>query len=179
MVVLVLSSLALLSVPLARSAVDRGRARQAAGFVAGRFHETRIQAIYRTRIVGVVFEFLAGRWVFFVCEDGNGNGLRRVELSVGPDRCLEGPYDLAAIFPGTTIALDPAIPDPNGVTGSADAVRFGRSDLVSFSPTGDCTPGSLYLRSADGVQYAVRLNGVLGRSRVLRFDPGTGHWEAL
>lgn len=168
-----------MSVPLARSAVDRGRARHAAGFVAGRFHQTRIQAIYRTKIVGVVFELLNGRWVFFVCEDGNGNGLRRAELPGGPDRCLEGPYDVAAMFPGTTIALDPAIPDPNGATGSTDPVRFGRSDLVSFSPIGDCTPGSLYLRSADGIQYAVRLNGVLGRSRVLRFDPGTGHWEAL
>lgn len=174
---LVMALLAAASGPLAGTVIDRGRTRQAAGFVATRFHQARIRAIYQTRVVGLVFDQHAGRWLFRLCEDGNGNGLRRAEVADGRDPCPEGPYDLEAMYPGTTIELDPNLPDPSGVSGSSDGLRFGRSDIVSFSPAGTCTSGSLYLRSRDGAQYAVRLHGVLGRSRVLRFDEGTGTWR--
>ena len=62
-------------------------------------------------------------------------------------------------------------PDPN-------PVRFGSSDMVSCSPLGTCTSGSLFLRSAKGVQYAVRMAGVTGRLRILVYDTGTRAWRA-
>jgi hypothetical protein len=174
-----LAALTAVSVPLTATAIDSGRARQAAAFAAARFRQARLQAIYKTASVGLVFNRVAGKWLFSVCVDGNRNGIRRAEITGGVDECIEGPHDLEAIYPGTFVALDPSIPDPDGGTGSTDPVRFGAGDIASFSPAGSCTAGSLYLRSAGGVQYAVRINGVLGRTRVLRYAPATGTWRAL
>jgi hypothetical protein len=49
--------------------------------------------------------------------------------------------------------------------------------MASFSPAGGATPGTLFLRSAAGAQYAVRVGNMTGRTRVLRFDVGTGQWQ--
>jgi hypothetical protein len=54
-------------------------------------------------------------------------------------------------------------------------VRFGSADLISFSPLGSCTSGSLFLRSRAGAQYIVRVAGGTGRVRVLMHE--TGGWK--
>jgi type II secretory pathway pseudopilin PulG len=169
-----------MSVPITRSAVDAGRVRHAAGFVASRFRLARHQAIFGGRSVGVVFDVVAGQWTLRVCHDGNGNGIRRAEIVPGgSDPCVDGPHGMSDMFPTVRVAVDPTLSGPAGEPGSADPVRFGRSDLISFSPDGSCTAGSLYLRSPDGVQYAVRVAGINGRLRVLRYDPASGTWVAL
>jgi hypothetical protein len=58
----------------------------------------------------------------------------------------------------------------------ADAVRLGASDLLSFSPFGTATSGTVYLRSRGGRQYAVRILGATGRVRVLEYSHETGKW---
>jgi hypothetical protein len=50
--------------------------------------------------------------------------------------------------------------------------------MASCTPLGHCTPGTVYVRSARGEQFAVRVSGVTGRTRLLRFDPGTRTWRA-
>jgi type II secretory pathway pseudopilin PulG len=169
-------TVASMTVPVAASAIDAGRARHAAGFVASRLRMARMDAVLKIRSVGAVFQVNDGRWTFSICEDGNGNGMRTVDLAAGVDPCLEGPYDLGAMFAGTSIAVDPALPGPEGSPASADPVRFGPSDIASFSSIGSCTPGTLYLRSEGGVQFAVRVGGATGRTRILKFYPGTGTW---
>lgn len=166
-----------LSVPLVSRAVEAGRIRQAAGLVASRFRLARAQAAASTRVTTVVFDRVDGRWMFGVCEDGNGNGVRRAEIQSGTDVCVEGPYDLAALFPGVQVAADPAVRGPDGESGSADPVRFGSSNLASFSPAGTCSAGSLWLRSAGGTQFLVRVAGVTGRVRILRYDAAAGAWR--
>jgi hypothetical protein len=39
---------------------------------------------------------------------------------------------------------------------------------MSFTPVGTSTPGSIYLRGADGTQLVVRVVGATGRARVLK-----------
>ena len=56
------------------------------------------------------------------------------------------------------------------------SVRFGASQIASFSPEGSCTAGTLYLRSLRGLQYAVRLGNVTGRTRILRYDAAARRW---
>ena len=175
----IVATLAGMVAPMAASTVDSSRARQAAGFAAAEFRLAKQQAIARTASTGLVFDLLGGRWSFRVCVDKNGNGLRRSELTNGPDLCIEGPFDVAAMFPGVQIAVDGTIPGPYGEPPSPDPVRFGSSDLASFSPAGSCTAGSLYVRSARGAQYAVRIAGVTGRLRVLRYDVPTATWREL
>ena len=60
-----------------------------------------------------------------------------------------------------------------------DAIRFGASDMASFSPSGSCTAGSLFLRSAGNVQYAVRVAGVTGRTRILRYNAVSQSWDEM
>jgi type II secretory pathway pseudopilin PulG len=175
LVLALLVGLSAMSVPMTAAAIDAGRARQAGSFVSSRFRQARHQAIFGGASVGIVFDLVDEKWTFRVCGDGNGNGIRRAELG-GPDVCHEGPYTIDAFVSSVAIAVDPSIRGPGGEPGSPDPVRFGRSDLISFSSNGSCTPGSLYLRSPDGVQYAIRVAGVTGRTRLLRYDAAAARW---
>ncbi len=173
----VMAVLSALSVPMIANAIDAGRARHAAGFVATRFRLARAHAAATTATTAVLFDRTDDRWTFRICEDRNGNGLRRTEVDTGPDVCVDGPLDLTAMFPGVEIAVDAALRGPDGEPGSADPVRFGRGDIASFSPSGTCSAGSLLLRSRGAVQYMVRVAGVTGRARILKYDRGAGVWR--
>ena len=139
-----------LAVPVTASSIDAGRARHATGFLASHFRTARQHALFSSHASALVFDQVATRWVFRVCEDGNGNGLRRSDIQAGRDICTEGPYDVAEMFPGIQVAVDPVLPGPGGEPGSADAVRFGRGDVASFSPEGTGTAGTVFLRSSGG-----------------------------
>jgi type II secretory pathway pseudopilin PulG len=165
------------AVPLTASIVDASRVRQAATFAAIRLRLAKQQAVSRSVSTGLVFDEVGSRWTISICADGNGNGLRRADLRSGQDTCAEGPFDVATMFPGVQIAVDEMIRGPDGDAPIGDPVRFGSSNLASFSPTGTCTAGSLFLRSAKGVQYAVRIAGVTGRLRILRYDPASRTWR--
>jgi type II secretory pathway pseudopilin PulG len=173
------TAFASLALPLTSVSVDAGKARQAASFVATRLRLARQQAVARTTTVGLVFDMVNGRWSVRVCADGNNNGVRRTDIGSGVDRCLEGPHDLETMFPGVRVAVDSSLDGPAGEPPSPDAVRFGASDIASFSSSGSCTAGSLFLRSSHGLQYAVRVAGVTGRTRVLRYNASAGSWYEM
>jgi type II secretory pathway pseudopilin PulG len=173
------TTLASVALPLAATTTDAGKGRHAASFVAARVRLARQQAVSRTATVGLVFDLANGRWLFRVCADGNGNGLRRAEIPSGTDRCFDGPHDIEALFPGARVAVDSGIQGPNGEPPSADAVRFGASDVASFSASGSCTAGSLFIQSPRGLQYSVRVAGVTGRTRILQYEPGVKTWKEL
>lgn len=166
-----------LSVPVTARAVEAGRARHAAGFVAATMRDVRQRAAFQGRSAGIVFDQTPRGWVFRVCTDGNGNGLSRSEADEGTDPCPDGLVLLDERFRDVSIAVDPALRGPGGEAGSPDPVRFGPSDLASFSPYGNATSGTLFLRSVAGTQYCVRIGGIGGRTRVLRYDPGSRVWR--
>lgn len=175
-VVAVAVVLAGVTMPLSATAVDRGRVRASSSFIASRFRLARIEAVNRASNVGVVFDLVSGRWQIRACRDGTGNGLRRADIASGTDPCFDGPHDFNAMFPGVDIAVDPLLTGPAGEPGNPDPVRFGIPDIASFSPTGSCTAGSLFLRSTKGQQFAVRISGANGRLRVFRYDRTPRTW---
>jgi len=175
-VVAVAVILASMTMPLSATVVDTGRVRAAAAFVASRFRLARIEAVNRVSNVGVVFDLVHGRWQIRACRDGTGNGLRRADIASGTDPCFDGPHEFSAMFPGVDIAVDPLLVGPAGEPGNPDPVRFGTPDIASFSPTGSCTSGSLFLRSTKGQQFAVRVSGANGRLRVFRYDRTPRAW---
>ena len=177
-VMAITAAMAGITAPAIANVKDASRVRHAAGFVASRFRDARQQAVAKERSVAVVFDQTGDGWTFRICADGNGNGVRRAEIDSAVDACPEGPFIFSALFPGVSIASDASIPGPEGSPSSTDPVRFGNSDIASFSPVGSCTAGSLYLQSAQGTQYAIRVSGVMGRTRVLRYDPASGSWKA-
>jgi type II secretory pathway pseudopilin PulG len=161
--------------PMASSAVDATRARQAAGFMASELRLARQRAARTGTAVALVFDDMGGDWAFRLCRDGNGNGVRRSELG-GADACQDAPRSVLALFPDISVACDPSVPDPGGGVGSTDPVRFGASDIASFNPGGSGTAGTVYLMSAEGALYAVRVAGVTGRTRILRYERFSNRW---
>jgi type II secretory pathway pseudopilin PulG len=177
--VLVLALLVLLAtvaVPGSSQVIDSGRAREAAGFAASRFRQARQEAVTKARQIAAVFDLREGRWVFSICEDGNHNGIRRADITSLVDPCREGPHDLEVMFPNTRVYVAPDLAGPEGSVASLDPVRFGTSDMLSCSPSGSCTPGTLFIRSRLGVQYAVRVGSATGRTRILRYETGQRLW---
>lgn len=177
-VLLVIAVSVALSVPVAASVVDASRARHAATFLSSRFRLARQEAVGLGVNVGVVFDqSAAGGWSIRVCRDGSRNGLRRADIQSGDDPCFDGPYRVDELFPSVRVYVDPQLRGPAGEPGSPDPVRFGTANLVSFSPLGSCTAGSLFLRSRAGTQYVVRVGGATGRIRVLWYEAAISGWR--
>lgn len=105
--------------------------------------------------------------------DGDGDGVTREDIERGMDRPLGAPVFLreGRAYLGLPEAVKT---DPKGNTlNGQDPIRFGRSSMLSFSPLGTSTPGSLYLRSASGKEaWAFRVAGIDGRIRSYRWWKG-------
>ena len=106
---------------------------------------------------------------FSVVEDGNGDGVRTADIAQQIDRVVAAPMHLADLFPGAAIGLAPETP-------ATGAVALGGTMILSFSPNGTATSGSVYVVGRDQTQWAVRVLGVTARARVLRYDRATGTW---
>src|SRR5262245_62057719 len=117
-VMLLIVCLGAISAPRAASAVDAGRARQAAVFVAVRLRLARQQAVSVGANAGVVFDLVNGRWLMRTCRDGSRNGLRRADIQTGSDPCPDGPHNLTDMFPGVEVGVDPQLRGPAGEPGS-------------------------------------------------------------
>lgn len=165
-----------LAIPLLDEAADDLRAAAAARYLAGRIHAARIEAITRGAAVALRFEADARDYVFTPVVDGNGNGVRTADIATGIDR-PSGPRDrLGLKFPGVRVGLLPGVPDADGaVTGSTDGLRIGSARILTLSPDGTATSGTLYVQG-QRAQYAVRVLGVTARTRVLAYERGTGTW---
>jgi prepilin-type N-terminal cleavage/methylation domain-containing protein len=153
-VFLVLSAIA---TPQLLAGVDRSRTRAAARFLAARMALARSQAVAQSRTVALRFAEQGGATLLATYADGNGNGVRSKDIASGGDPPLDGPLTLSDLFPGVVIS----------------SLSIGSSGLVSFTAVGTATSGTIYIRGRDGTQYAVRVLGATGRTRVLRYDDAT------
>jgi hypothetical protein len=55
-------------------------------------------------------------------------------------------------------------------------VRFGRSDLVSFSPLGSASSGTIYVTDGRNALFAIVQFGPTSRLRVWRYRPLERRW---
>ena len=159
-----------MTVPQLLGALDRSRGLAAARYLASRMTLARMQAVTWGRSVALRFDDEAHGISFGVYEDGNRNGVQTADIQRNVDRQIEPPVRLSEQFPGVAIGVTPGTP-------STTPVRLGRTMLLSFSPLGTATSGTIYVRGRDGTQWAVRVLGATGRTRVLRYLPATGEWE--
>jgi len=94
--------------------------------------------------------------------------VRTSDITSGVDQPLGTPASLTDLFPGVAIAVSDEV--------GGDPIRIGSSNLLSFTPLGTATSGSIYVRGRDGSQFFIRVLGVTGRVRVQRYVPRTGAW---
>jgi hypothetical protein len=165
------------ALPQGLRALDDFRTRSAARYLAQRAIDARFAAITRSAATGLRFEPASPDYRITSVVDGNGNGLRTADLQSGIDRTLTVPERLDTHFAGVAFGILAGVPDADGQPANgADGVRLGVSNLLSMNPDGTSSSGTLYLHGRNRTQYAVRVLGVTGRVRVLKFDFVKGRW---
>ncbi len=144
------------------------------------FFRARSYAISKNRNVGLKFRRSGGRYEWALYADGNGNGVRTAEIAGGVDRYLGVSYPwsrndvLPAIMTGTPV------PDPGSpgryLDRIDDPIRFNSSDICSFSPVGESTPGSVYLWDSHDGMAVLRVYGRTAKLRSLYYRRGERGW---
>lgn len=175
------AALLVAGVPVVGRAADVAEATAAARWLAGRIAAVRAEAARRQRTYAVRFTS-ATPVAFEVVVDGDGDGVTAADISSGADPVVMPADRLDVHFPRVRFGIVGPVPaiDDTGMLGDGDdPVRFGANDQLSLAPSGTASGGTAYLVSRGGVQLAVRISGVTGRARVLRYERGAGVWRPL
>jgi Tfp pilus assembly protein FimT len=159
------------AVPQLTVGIERARARAAARYLAGQMIAARTQAVGRAATVALRFQRDALGVTLTPVVDGNRNGVRTRDIESGIDRQIQAPTRLDQQFPGVRISATADSEDT--------AVQLGGTDILSFTPDGTSTSGTIQILGRDGSRFAVRVFGVTGRVRVLRFDERSRGWTEL
>ena len=153
--------------------------RSAAAEVGAVLYRARMFALTQAVNVGVKYRMRDGRTEWALYGDGNGNGVRTADITSGVDR----PIGILATWGRNdvrpAIMTDASVPDPDGsgrLSGVDDPIRFNRSDICSFSATGESTPGSIYLWDGRDRMAVVRVYGRTGKIRTLYYRRGDRRW---
>jgi hypothetical protein len=175
----VMAIVAAMAIPAVHATRERGEARMAARYLAQRMQMLRVQAVRRNRMVALRFDSVdVGRFQAYV--DGDGDGVLQRDIDQGVDTSIETSARLTDYFANVTLRVAAAVPAPDGagwIPAGTDPVRIGGTSLLSFSPLGTATSGSIYLASNGGLQFCVRVLGSTGRVRVMWFDVASGSWR--
>jgi hypothetical protein len=161
---------------------DAAEASAAARHMAGLIARARFEAARRNRVVALRFTTDGADPTFTLVADGDGDGVSAADVASGLDAEIRPPDRLSDHFGGARFAVAGAMPaiDGDGTLTELDApIRLGAAQQLSLGPLGTATGGTLYIASRRGVQYAVRVAGVTGRVRVLRYVPGAARWQAV
>jgi type II secretory pathway pseudopilin PulG len=169
------------AVPQCLAAIDDFRTAGAARYVSTRFYRARMEAVMRSTSVAIHFAKTPAGYSYTVYLDGNGNGVLTQDIQNGVDRRINATERLRDHFSGVEFGAIPKLPpiDPGGTAPGTDPIRLGVSSLASFTALGTASSGTVYIRGRRDAQYAVRIFGDTGKTRMLKFDHHTGHWRPL
>ena len=138
----------------------------AARYLGGRMAMARTYAVTRSANVALRFNPEGSDATFQMFVDGNGDGVRNTDIASQVDLPLDLPVKLSDLFSGVRIAA----------ADGDDPIRIGNTNLLSFTPLGTATPGTISVRGRDRSQLALRVVGATGRTRLLRYDTESGEW---
>ncbi len=170
-------TLTTIAVPQGLRALDDFRTRAAARYLAQRLGDARFSAIKRSLAHGLRFEAAVPDYRITTVVDGNADGLRTADIQRGIDRTLTQPELIGSHFQDVAFGILDGVPDADGQPANgSDGVRVGASKLLAMNPDGTSSSGTLYLHGRERAQYAVRVLGVTGRVRVLKFDHVRRRW---
>ena len=166
------------AIPFAYGGVDRARTAAAAKYVAGRMAVARFEAVRRSAFVAIKFSEKSDGYYLRAYVDGNGNGVLSSDIASGIDLPITSEERLDYHFQGVAFGVHPGVgPIDSTPLDPRDPIHIGPSTLLSFNPVGSSTSGTLFIRGQQSSQFAVRLLGTTGRTRVLEFDFAIGKWR--
>jgi hypothetical protein len=159
--------------------IDEYRTTGAARYLAMRLQQTRMEAVVRSAEVAVNFVAMPDGVHYRVYVDGNRNGVRTRDIQRGVDWPLAEEERLPDQFAGVDFGVAPNLPSVDGgPSPGPDPIALGATNLLSFSPHGTSTSGSLYVRGRNG-QCAIRIYGETGKIRALKYVAATRQWRPL
>jgi Tfp pilus assembly protein FimT len=167
------------ALPEVGGAMERERAFLGARHLAGLMQRARFEALRRGTTVALRFDVSSAPAAVRLFADGNGNGVSEHDIERGLDEAIAAEDRVGDHARGVDLLINQDVSDPgNGgrLAAGTDPVQIGRTSLLSFSPKGTATAGSVFVAATRGPQLAVRVFGATGRVRVLQFDPRTGQW---
>jgi type II secretory pathway pseudopilin PulG len=165
------------AIPGITAAMDEYRTLGAARYVSSLFQRTRAEAVARAANTAVRFEPSGSSYTFTTYVDGNRNGVSTRDIGDGIDRRLASAISLKAQFGGVDFGTTADLPSPDGTPiDGVDPIRFGVSDMATFTAYGTATPGSVYIRGSRGTQYVLRVFGDTGKTHLLKFDRRRRQW---
>ena len=178
---MILGLLTAAATPALFAALSRGRVVTAARELGQEMARLRGEAIASRRNVALRLVRSGGRYAYAFYADGDGDGVRSDDIAAGRDPLIAPSRDLASRYDGVDFGLlDSAIPEvppnPGVLAPAADPIRFGRSDIVTFTPHGTSSSGTLYVSDGASTVAAVVLYGGTGRIRIWRFDRDLWAW---
>jgi prepilin-type N-terminal cleavage/methylation domain-containing protein len=176
-VVALIAVLAAMSFPIFRALTAEAHLLGAGRAFKTEFRLAHSMAVRRGVYTGIRFERREGLGpVYAIYADGDDDGVRSADILAGIDTLVAGPFPLTGGAPGVSVSINPGTPSLPGESGllSGDPIRFGSSDILSFSPLGTATPGTFYL-AGDSAQAAVRVTG--GSARVRLMVCRGGRWR--
>jgi hypothetical protein len=157
------------SLPLLRAYAVEAHLLGAGRVFTGEFRKARSIAIRSNVYTAIRFERRDDVDYYSTYQDGNGNGVRSAEIASGVDRRIAGPIRLDAGAADVRVGINPNVPAPppdQGVLDPGDPIRFGPSNMLSFSPLGTATPGTFYL-AGETLQAGVRVTAGSSRVRLM------------
>lgn len=169
-----------IAIPQLLACLDDQRTLGAVRYLTTWCARARMEAITRSRDVAIHFSADSRGYVFAVYVDGNDDGVRTRDIQRGTDFQVARPERLSANFPGVEFAVPSGLPAVDGGSPTdGDPLKVGSANLLSFTPLGTSSSGSLYVRGRDGSQYVVRAFGETGKIRSLKFDERTRRWNPI
>ena len=167
---LILVLAASLLIPNLRAYSQEVQLMGAAQVFKGKFRLAQSIAMRRGVETAIRFERGAdGIDYYSVYVDGNRNGVLSADIARGVDTRVGVPVRLDAGAAGVRVGINarvPAIPPDRGWLDPTDPIRFGRSNMLSFSPLRTATPGTFYL-AGESAQAAVRVTPGTARVRIM------------
>ena len=173
--------MAAIAVPVVGGTLERERTIVGAQYLAGHLLRARLESLKRARSVAVRLEVVGDRTQMRLFADGNGNGVLQRDIDRGIDPPLTGAEWLDDQARGISLRVNQAITDVSGssqLEPGDDPLRIGNTALLTFSPIGSATSGTLYVAAHRGPQMAIRVFGATARVRVLMFDAQTRQWHS-
>lgn len=179
-VLLILGLVFALSLPALTDVLAEEGLATAAREVSAILTAARTRAVFQGAEVGVKWISTGGDLVLSTHQDGNGNGVMTADIRKGVDRLVAGPYWFRSRYPGISFSFVPGFDDldPGGapIGDVTDPLRFGRSDICSFSPLGKSSPGSVYLSNSKRRQAAVRVTPSTAKIQIFTWHGKTLKW---
>lgn len=178
----VLGLLLLLGLPNLWRVAGQVRIELACAEVVTALRTAQVHSFRHSQFVGLKF-WTGGKPVRWgVYRDGDTDGVRTSDIRSGVDPLVMQERPSRRLgnsvwfgFPAGLVPRDPGDPTRR-LDRLHDPIRFGRSDIATFSHLGTSSPGSLYLTNGYHLA-AVRVTNRSGRVRILHYDRKREVWR--